>query len=348
MIRERKIRIAIACPSEIACRRFLPALKKIDAFEFAGIGVCLPSEIVGASDMKSASERSALQRAKAEEVVHKYGGTIFEGYDGPLRSDAVDAIYIPLPPALHYEHARKALMAGKHVLVEKPATCRLSDTKSLIALAESQNLALHENFMFAYHRQIESLREIIDSGSIGDVRLYRMSFGFPKRDSCDFRYNQDLGGGALMDAGGYTIKLANMLLGDSAGIKAATLNHISGFNVDVYGSGMYENENGIVAQIAFGMDNAYRCELEVWGSRGILTAGRIFTAPDGLVPPATLCINGSDEEIALPADDSFANSINHFLRCIEIREKRYRAYRDIEYQAMSVEQFKKMAMREPR
>ena len=165
-----------------------------------------------------------------------------------------------------------------------------------------------------------------------------MSFGFTMRERNDFRYVQALGGGALMDAGGYVIKYAYRLLGDSAKIVYAQLNDIAGFEVDMFGSGVLVNDEGTAAQIAFGMDNAYKCELEVWGSKGCLTTGRILTAPAGFEP--TVTIRTDREEVRkLPSDDAFKKSIEYFVKCIENKADRIENYSVINNQAQLVENF---------
>ena len=138
--------------------------------------------------------------------------------------------------------------------------------------------------MFMYHDQLASLDSVVNSGEIGDVRLYRISFGFPMRTRGDFRYNKALGGGALLDAGGYTMKYANYLLGDSARLVTAQVNYIAGFDVEMFGSCTMVNNSGTTAQLAFGMDNDYKCEVEIWGSKGTITSSRILTAPEGFIP----------------------------------------------------------------
>ena len=135
--------------------------------------------------------------------------------------------------------------------------------------------------MFVYHDQLDALNKVVQSGEIGNVRLYRISFGFPLRQLNDFRYNKKLGGGALLDAGGYCMKYARYLLGDTAKVVTAQANNIGGFEVEMFGSATMTNINGDVVQIAFGMDNDYRCEIEIWGSKGTIISGRILTAPAG-------------------------------------------------------------------
>ena len=331
-------RIGIICPSEIAFRRFLPALKEATCFEYAGVAIANKEEFVGATD-----EILAKERTKAQTFVDGYGGKIYEGYRNLIESDDIDAVYLPLPPSLHYQWAKVALAAGKHILVEKPCTTALANTQDLMREAENKNLAVHENYMFVFHDQLKAVNDIVASGEIGDVRLYRVSFGFPMRAQNDFRYNKALGGGALLDCGGYTLKYASMLLGPTAKIKYAQSNNIDGFCVDMYGSAALVNDEGVTAQVAFGMDHNYKCELEVWGSKGTLYTNRILTAPAGLVPEVIIRKGNDEEKRNLPADDAFKKSILYFSRCIEEPIVRKENYQVLLRQAKLVEDFKQIS-----
>ena len=337
--------IGILCPSEIAYRRFLPALKKIERATLIGVGVNTTEERYGSSipSVTEVSNMLTAEREKANTMVSEFGGRIFNSYEDIITSSEIEAIYIPLPPALHYKWAKKALENGKHVLVEKPSTISAKDTRNLVNIAGKNGYALHENYMFIFHNQLDAIEDIIKSGEIGDVRLYRISFGFPRRAANDFRYNKALGGGALIDAGGYTIKYATRLLGESAEIKYARLNYIDEFEVDIYGSAALVNKKGVTAQIAFGMDNDYKCELEVWGSKGTLKTGRVLTAPAGFTPSITIKKNTDIEERLLPMDDAFKKSIERFMECIEDKCIRENNYKEILRQAQLVEQFSDIA-----
>lgn len=339
------MKLGIICPSEIALRRFMPALRLVSGFEFAGIGVCSKEEYFGSniSDEEKLKKILDGERGKAQTFIDQYGGEIFEGYETIIKSDKIDALYIPLPPALHYKWSKKALECGKHVLVEKPSTMSKEQSADLVRIANEKNLAIHENYMFAFHNQLNSIENIISSGEIGDVRLYRISFGFPRRDIADFRYNKALGGGALIDAGGYTIKYAMRLLGETAKIKYAVMNTVDGYEVDMYGSAALVNSQNVTAQIAFGMDNNYKCELEVWGSKGCLTTGRILTAPDGFEPLLTIRKGNVDEVRKMPSDNAFKKSIDYFEKCIRNKDIRIDTYRKIIKQAQMVDEFRKLA-----
>ncbi len=292
------MKLGILGTSEIAFRRFLSALK--NTFEFAGI-----------------ASRDVSKTAK---FIDAFGGKGYDGYNALLDDDNIDCVYIPLPPALHFEWAKKALLRGKHVMLEKPFTTSINETHELIELAERKNLALHENYMFQYHSQIDFIRSKLPE--LGELRLIRLDFGFPFRGASDFRYDKALGGGALLDCGGYTVKLASLFLGDTARLTDVALNYKDGFEVDIGGSATLRNIDGLTAQIAFGMDNSYRCSLDVWGSAGSLFTDRVFTAPDGFSPTVIVKLGNDVTEYKLEPDESFAKSIEVFAGVVHSGEIR--------------------------
>ncbi len=323
----KKIRIGVLCPSEIAFRRFMPALQKQADFEFVGIAYANEAEWFGTTSEKNDQSILLKEKEKAEKFVDTYGGRLFESYEQILTSLDVDAIYLPLPPALHFKWGKAVLEGGKNLLMEKPFTTSSRDTEELISIAQDKGLAIHENYMFQYHSQLDWIQQVVAEGQIGELRLVRIAFGFPFRGAFDFRYNKSLGGGALLDCGGYTVKLASMLLGESAKIVTSHLNNKKGFEVDIYGSATMINDEGLTAQLSFGMDNSYKCELELWGSTGTLYTNRILTAPDGFEPTIMIKNADSEKEYILPSDDSFVKSIQAFKQGIcstAVREKMYR------------------------
>ena len=182
--------------------------------------------------------------------------------------------------------------------------------------------------MFMYHKQLTKMKEIIDSGYLGKIRLYRIAFGFPMREKNDFRYNKELGGGALLDCGGYTLKLANYLLGDTTKVVCSNLVK-EDFEVDLYGNATLQNDKGMTAQLSFGMDNAYKCELEVWGSKATLKAPRIFTATDNFDVNLEIIDNNGIKNINVGIDNQFYNSINNFSLNINDKDKMFKEYNNV-------------------
>jgi predicted dehydrogenase len=310
----------------------LPAIASNERFSFIGVAIADSEEWAFAAD-ETVSER---EKAKAENIKNTYGGKIFDGYKKLIESDEINAVYIPLPPSLHYAWAKQAIKFKKHVLLEKPFTCSLNDTEDLIKSAAENSIALHENYAFLYHKQIEKIMNIIESGRIGEIRHIRAAFGFPYRGEKDFRYNKELGGGALLDCGGYPIKIISTILGEDTIVTAASLCRAKGHDVDVFGSVTMENKEHLTGHAVFGMDNSYKCELEIWGSEGALSAPRIFTPPSDFKP----LIYISDKEkitIEVESDDQFNNSANVFYSCIIDDGKRSDNYNKIKRQGGLIE-----------
>lgn len=337
--------LGIICPAEIALRRFMPSLNLMENVRFCGIGVCDKNEREGIESENGIEYVNLREKQyeKAKMFVDNYGGRIYTSYSDVVTSKEIDAVYIPLPPALHFKWAKAALDNGKHVLIEKPSTLSVLDTDVLVRTAHESGLALHENYMFMFHSQIDAIEKLISSGEIGDVRLYRISFGFPRRAASDFRYNKWLGGGALFDAGGYTIKYAAKLLGNTAKLVQAQVNYIDDCEVDIFGTGVMVNETGLTVQLSFGMDNEYKCEMEAWGSKGTLYTNRIFTAPTGYMPIVRIIKNGAIDEITLEPDDAFRKSICRFVSCISNEQLRKENANAILRQARYIDVFKELA-----
>lgn len=338
------IKVGIICPSEIAFRRFLPSLQRVSEFSFAGVAIASPEEWSG--DGKVTEDTKNIinnERQKAQTFIDTYGGRIYEGYQNMIESPDIDVVYLPLPPALHFKWAKSALQNDKHAYVEKPFTTSLENTRELIAIAKDKKLAVHENYMFIFHRQLQAVKDLIAKGEIGKVRQYRVSFGFPRRAANDFRYNKALGGGALLDAGGYCMKYASWLLGDTAKLVCANSYYEPEYEVDIFGSCTMTNGEGTIVQMSFGMDCDYKCELEAWGSTGTLTTGRILTAPDGLEPDIIIKHNQEYTTQKLPADNAFEKSIRRFYDCLTDEAIREENYRIIERQSLFVSEFKKLS-----
>lgn len=310
--------IGILGCSEIAYRRFMPA-------------------VLALKDITVKAVAEEYDPTKLEPFCEKYALEGERSFEELINRNDIGAVYIPQPPSLHFRWAKRALECGKHVLIEKPSTTEYSLTKKLVDLAKEKSLALHENYMFQYHSQVSEIQKLIQSGVIGNLRLIRANFGFPMRKKNDFRYNAELGGGALLDAGGYALKLATIFLGDTVRVDASHLSYISGFEVDMYGNASLSNEEGLVCQIGFGMDCQYQCCMEMWGSQGRLYTDRIFTAPPGYEP--TVIIEKGEERkvVKMQEDSHFQHSIEAFCEEITDKGKREKMYHDIVLQSKLVD-----------
>lgn len=292
-----RMNIGILGCSRFAIRSMIPAIVGLpDLFHLTGIA--------------SRSLTTAKQPAEA------FRTRAFEGYQALLDAPGLEAVYIPLPNALHAEWTERALDRGLHVLVEKPLACTLEEAARVHEMARTKKRVLLENFHFRFHRQLAWAQDVISSGRIGKIRCIRSSFGFPPlEDRQDIRYQRNLGGGALLDAGVYPIKMAQILMGEDISATACRLVTDPERGVDLWGGAFLAQKQGdLFAEIAFGFDHHYQCSLEVWGSQGMLTMNRIFTCPRDVKPVAIIETGKGKEIQELPADNQIQNLLIHFHR----------------------------------
>lgn len=106
-------------------------------------------------------------------------------YDRLLEDDAVKAVVVATSAATHYELARKAIEAGKHVYVEKPLALSVAEGEELVRLAEESGVVLMVGHLMLYHPAVSMLKELVDSGELGEIYyLYsqRLNLGRLRRD----------------------------------------------------------------------------------------------------------------------------------------------------------------------
>jgi predicted dehydrogenase len=102
-----------------------------------------------------------------------------------LSDPELEAVVISTPVSTHYQFAREALEAGKHVLIEKPFTANISEAEELIELAESSNLTLMVDHTFIYTGAVRKIKEVVASGELGDLLYFdsvRINLGLFQRD----------------------------------------------------------------------------------------------------------------------------------------------------------------------
>jgi predicted dehydrogenase len=251
---------------------------------------------------------------KARDVAQKFGCTPITGYAELLKREDIEAVYVPLPTGLHHEWVIKALDAAKHVLVEKSAAVTLREADAMVAKAREKKRALVENFQFVHHAQHRHVRDLLARNVIGELRCFRSAFGFPPfEEDSNIRYQADLGGGALLDAGAYVLRATSFLCGPGFEVAAAHLQHHARHGVDWYGGAFLRHPaTGMFSEVAFGFENYYQCNYELWGSVGRIVSTRAFTAKPDFSPTIIVESRGRAEEITLPPDDHFLNMIGHF------------------------------------
>ena len=254
---------------------------------------------------------------KAAEFAGQYGARPCS-YDELVTADDMDLIYCPLPTGLHAEWVAKCLQAGKHVLCEKSLACTYDEVVRLVDLARSRNLLLMESCQFRFHAQNLYVKKLLSDGVIGPLRQVVIRFGIPPfpEGAANIRYSKELGGGALLDNGAYTLKAASYLLGDNLTVLAAMndANRLDkdgvGDDVDLTGSIMLRTKDGVPVQTAYGFSHFYQNGYEIWGKNGKITTTRAFTARLDFAAPVIVETAAGRTEKTF-RDDHFVNLLTH-------------------------------------
>jgi D-xylose 1-dehydrogenase (NADP+, D-xylono-1,5-lactone-forming) len=254
-----KIRWGILGSASIAKRAIIPAIKQSETGEVAAIA--------------SRSIAKAKETAEEFDIPVKYGS-----YEELLSDDTIDAVYIPLPNYLHKEWTIKSASAGKHVLCEKPLALYENEAKEMVEACNQAGVVLTEGFMYRYHPRYKMIREIIESGEIGEIRGIRGTFTYNNpfaRAAGNFRYKE--GGGSIYDIGVYPITAARMLLGQEP--QAVTVHALLSEeheNVDMMVAGILEFDHGVALSFDCGLWAAGRNTLEIIGSDGRIEVPSAF------------------------------------------------------------------------
>jgi predicted dehydrogenase len=138
----------------------------------------------------------------------------YASYDALVSDADVDAIYVATPHSFHREHTELCLRAGKPVLCEKPFAINAAEAAAMVATARETGVFLMEAMWTRFLPLIVRMRELVDSGAIGELRMLWSDFGFRTGVNPKSRlFDPALGGGGLLDVGIYPVSMAAWLLG---------------------------------------------------------------------------------------------------------------------------------------
>ena len=208
-----------------------------------------------AESSKAFSEKFAIPTAHAS-------------YEALVADPDVDVIYIASPHTYHHAHALLALNAGKHVLVEKPFTINAREAKEIFALAEAKGLVALEAMWSRFLPHMIRLREIIQDGTLGEIRKVTASHNQDLPKDPAHRLNDPaLGGGALLDLGVYPVSFAIDVLGAPETIRASASMTATG--VDRQTAAIFEYAQGQQALVDCALDTAVKQPGSGYRDRGV-------------------------------------------------------------------------------
>lgn len=162
-------------------------------------------------------------------------------YEALVRDPDINLVYIATTPSTHAALAHLAIAAGKHVLVEKPATMDAAEAEGVRAAADRAGVHVFEAMHSRHHRLHARIAAIVSSGVIGAVRRTSARFCITRPPAGDFRYEAALGGGALMDLGIYPLAWTRALLGESFSVESAHMRRENGTDMETQATLRFSN-----------------------------------------------------------------------------------------------------------
>ncbi|MFT3829792.1 MAG: Gfo/Idh/MocA family oxidoreductase [Opitutaceae bacterium] len=255
--------------------------------------------------------------SRARETAARFAGEVGAGravdYAELIADAEVEAVYVATPHPAHAEWAIAAARAGKHVLCEKPLTLNRCDSERAIAAAREHGVTLMEAFMYRCHPQTAKLVELVRGGAIGQVGMVQAAFGFHCEPQPGHRlFANALGGGGILDVGGYPVSMARLIAGAALGRDFAEPVSIAGAarlhpteGTDLHATALLQFEAGVGAQVACGVSLELENVVRVYGSEGWLFVPEPwFAAGAGGTTRIVLHRRGAaPETITVPAEN---------------------------------------------
>lgn len=261
----RKVRFGVIGTGGIAAD-FCEALR--------GSELCEVVSATGSSPEKSATfaQRFGLARSAA-------------GLSELLSDAEVDVVYVATPHPLHEAQALATIEAGKHVLCEKPLTIDAPSSERVIEAARRRGVFLLEGYMYRCHPLLAALIERLKRGDIGELRHVRADFGFRvARDPQSRLFDVALGGGGILDVGGYTTSFARLIAGVVEGKPFAEPKRLQAVGyrgptgADELSTALLEFDSGLTATLTCAVHHRVGTQAVIYGEVGSIVL------PDPWIP----------------------------------------------------------------
>ena len=191
---------------------------------------------------------------KAQKYAQEFNVTkAYGSADEMIKDENIDIVYIATPHNLHYQFLIQSLKAGKHVFCEKAITVNSNQLEEAVAIAKEKNLVICDGVTLFHMPLFKKLKEIVDSGAIGRVKMVQVNFGSCKEYDVNNRFfSKELAGGALLDIGVYATSFARYFMSSKPNTVLTTANYFE-TGVDETSGIILRNPEGEMAVIALTM-----------------------------------------------------------------------------------------------
>lgn len=268
------IRWGILGTGDIA-RQFASDLAWVEGAELLAIG--------------SRRQESADRFAARFGIPRAYGA-----YEALAADRDVDVVYIGTPHPRHKADTLLCLAQGKAVLCEKPFALNAAEAEEMITAARTRGLFLMEAMWTAFFPAVEAALKAVRDGVLGVPRLVRADFAYAAAyDPSSRLFNLDLGGGALLDIGIYTVALAQMFL-NALPKEVHSSVRMAETGVDEESSLLLRYPSGAAAVLANSLRYDMPQEALVAGDKGYIRLPHSFSQPDSY----TICTGGTEKRVS--------------------------------------------------
>ena len=280
------------------------------------------SQLVAFASRRAGAARATLEKYAPDTV----GVACYDDLDSLIADSNVEAVYCPMANEEHAEWAFRVIQAGKHVLIEKPMTTQLADIGAIEAAAKAMNVKVMEGFMYRFHPQHAKVKELVESGLIGDVLSCRASFSFLMQASRMYRINRSMvdGGGAMWDIGPYAIHALRWCFGKNnipvEPKHVVAYGKLNDYGADVVASGVLDFGADAQGRARFGhfdvsFERGRKAEYEIIGDKGWIKCHNMWAYPTD-DPVISWEAGGKTETLILPKANHFNLEIEHFSDCV--------------------------------
>jgi len=281
------MRLLILGYSSIVERRVLPAAARVGAI----------------------AEISIASRSRTAPASWPKQGRFFNDYEAALRDSDADLVYLSLPHAMHEHWIMAALAAGKHVMVDKPATTTLAGSRRAVTEARRLNRMVAEATVFGYHPQFEALPAFLaDNGPLTQAAV---QFIIPPLPIANFRNHGEMGGGCLQDMGPYAAATMRILGGGAASdVMALAGGRHPETGVDTGFAVLARLGNGAAFSGQFSFEGEYQNRMLVVGRSGSVIIERVFTPPADHRTEWRRRVRNVDDVVTFEPADTFARFLD--------------------------------------
>lgn len=234
---------------------------------------------------------------------------VHESYEHLVRNPELDIIYIPLWNKGHYEGAKLALENGKNVLLEKPFTLKVSEAEELFALAKKKNVFLMEAQKAVFLPVIQKVKNLIDSGKIGEVEYVDVQQSHPGVEVIPWFDDVTVGGGAYVGSASYPLSVLQYLFGLGFDSIDGTLTHLTNKS-DNKGQVILTKGKILMSSLIV---TSFQLEsrMIIHGTKGKITIPNYWKTNQAVVE-----IGGEVEKIEIPHKSEFVFEIQHIEECL--------------------------------